>query len=76
MENIQLKPTSVFHYFADNAQGSKQRLLVGDEDIAFHGLAPHVGLGISSKRLDISRNACAQREVESAINNTRKPIER
>ena len=32
------------------------------------------GPGNSSIRLDISRNACAQREVESAISNTFNPM--
>ena len=34
------------------------------------------GPGNSSIRLDISRKACAQREVESAINKTFNPMER
>ena len=44
--------------------------------IADKSIGKASGPGSSSIRLDISRKACAQREVESAIKRTRNPIER
>ncbi len=44
--------------------------------IADKSIGKASGPGSSSNRLLISRNACAQREVESAISNTFNPIDR
>ena len=47
----------------DDAQGSEERLLIGNEHVLFHGLAPQVGLGVEG----CPESACVGDEHDDVV---------